>query len=168
MSIQKSVGIVGGGTGVVRLAKRLMYDFEVTIYSQSLYSLDYQTRLRNALQYELKTEESLARLSDLCNVKLVEVGGIEQDTQGKYRVKGADGQAIDVLDTVVVSPALQVQPSTLGILRDNRSTVYSVTDPMSALRIRNNVHSMDPGHIVFYSAGRGSENQLTSVSVPSN
>jgi hypothetical protein len=168
MSIQKSIGIVGGGTGVVRLAKRLMYDFDVTVYAQSLYSLDYQTRLRNALQFDLKTEESLSRLSDLCDIKLVEVAKIEQDSQGKYQLQGAGGEAINAHDKVIVSPALQVQPATLSILRDSRSSVYSVADAMSALRIRNTLHDIQPGRIVFYSAGRGTENQLTSVSVPSN
>lgn len=159
-----SLGIIGGGYAGRSLGRKLRYDYDTTIISSSLYHLDNERRLENALGYRLQEENSLLRLEDMCRVIKEEAVGISKRPDGTYDVTGNDSKVYN-FEKVILSLGCDMIAPRVELFQEMNNHIFSTCTTMQSIRLRNMKSELCHGHLRIYSGGIYSKSHFNAISV---
>ena len=160
----RSVCIVGGGYAARGLTKRLMYDWDVTIISKTLYHLDNHARLDMALGGRVVHEKSLERFADICDLKNDNVEFVKKGQEGKFEVQ-TDKEKVLKFDKVALAPGCWIGPNSRILFGLTTHNVYTTYNMMQALRMKHNMHKLSKDKLIIWSAGLKSKCVFNAITV---
>lgn len=164
MKPSSRVGIVGGGFAARTLARKLMYDFEVTVLSKTLYHLENERRVSHIFGRKLQEEDSLTKLNDLCNVFQSEIVRLAKKDDGSYEVTDALGKShqFDRLILALGSHADKQHRDYFHTYHDHEFTTYTT---MQSMRMRFMKNLLCRGQLRIVTGGLHSKNLFNAISV---
>lgn len=167
MKSGSKVGIVGGGYAARALARRLKYEFEVTLLSRKLYHLENEHRLANVFGGRLHEEEGLTKHEDLCSVHKSEAVKFEKKEDGPFKVTDAKGGQFE-FDHLVLALGNQSEESHRKLFSTSHNHLFTTYTSMQSMRLRYCRETLCRGQLRIFSGGANSKCLFNAISVNSH
>lgn len=157
------LAIIGGGKAARSVARRLKYDFDVTLLSNNLHHLGNDRRLGQVFGGKLQEEQTLADLDDLCDLK-AGVTEFVKDESGVYNVTDINGEKHQ-FDHLVLALGNHIDAKHSEFFRSSHQNVYTTATTMQSLRLRFNKEAVCRGKLNIFTAGLHSKSLFNAISV---
>lgn len=159
-----TLGIIGGGYAGRSLARKLRYDYDVTVISSSLYHLDNTSRLENALGYPIQEENSLLSLEDMCHVIKREVLNISKKADGTYDILDHTKREYN-FEKIILSLGCDMTFQKAELFLEMNPHIFSTCTTMQSVRLRHVRSDICTGHLRIFTGGVYSNSHFNAISV---
>lgn len=159
----RRVCIVGGGVAGRSMSRRLMYDTDTTIISDSRYSIDHREQIDNIVGYKESYEESDDAYNDVCSMIYDRCTSVNR-VDNKYEVH-TDTHDAGVYDDVVICTGYRLADRFIQYRSIQSKRLYLLYDNTDCLRMRYNMDSMSKGRLGIVVGGVGCVDPYSYISI---
>jgi NADH dehydrogenase FAD-containing subunit len=164
MKTGQKLGIIGGGFAARSIARRLKYDFDITVLSKTLYHLENERRINNIFGGNLQEEDSLMKLDDLCKIKEGEAVKYMRSEDGSFEVVDSEGN-IHKFDRLVLALGSHADKRNREFFHTYHEHEFTTYTTMQSMRMRYLRDTLCRGQLRIVTAGLQSKNLFNAISV---